>query len=76
MKTCKTCACSGVVRVPGPVPEEVGEAQPITVPVCRANPPQALLINSQSGPQAITVWPQIIPEVDFCGFHRPVVAEA
>ena len=69
MKNCVSCAYVGTVTVPTPPVAEGESPSSMTVNVCRCNPPQALLIGTPNGPQAITVWPQIEPASDFCGRH-------
>ncbi len=66
MKKCEMCMHRGVVIVPHRV-EDSEEPQTVTVNVCRFNPPTSALFNSPQGPQALTLWPQINPDQDYCG---------
>ena len=68
-RKCGTCCFCGSVAVPaGPPAEEGGMPAMRSVDVCRFNPPSAVIVNiPDRGPQAITVWPQVDVDNDYCG---------
>ena len=65
--TCVSCKFVGTVNAPAG--EENGVPVVRAVNVCRCNPPQALLVHTPQGQQALTVWPQIDPKTDVCGSY-------
>lgn len=58
---CNSCAHMDTVH---PSPEQA-------VHICRGPFPRAELVQTPNGPQLLTVWPQINPDVDRCGGFMP-----
>lgn len=70
IRLCGTCNCFDKLEVPANPADP--EAQPRTVAVCRAKPPVPTLVQGPQGPQAITIWPQVDPNKDWCaGWYAP-----
>ncbi len=69
IRKCGTCDYHGSVVVPSASESPQGEMPSVrTVDVCRCDSPKAVLINTPDrGPQAVTIWPQVDVENDFCG---------
>ena len=73
VKSCRTCRFHGEVQAPtraepteeGGVPEMVMQ----TVHLCRCLPPLAKMINTPAGFQSVPVWPQVSPDMDWCGSY-------
>lgn len=75
-RKCSTCHNVGVVAVPhNPSLPESEPQPPRTVHVCRGEPPKAFLVpDREHGVRAVSIWPQVDAETDFCSMHYTMSA--